>query len=274
MGRRLVAQMIPALEKISWSGSEEVNSAGRQAFDHGRDTVDAYRGDPKTLAEALRILQTASSLPYAYAGVAYTLIAASQQADGNYDPAGLAAALEWLEKAQALAPDITDVNVIETLIYIHGGRYDDARLVLDYLHERDPYSYYLCRAEIAFWQSQGDLEKAILWSEEAIEQAETVPQRLRVRNILADLYMEAGRNEDALQSYKEAIHFYPENGWLWHKASLIFWQQEEFDEAKRYNAKALELEPQLEAAQKMREALEEREKSSANTGILGRFFGS
>lgn len=272
MGERLVAQMLPTLRKLKLSDNAEATMAGFKAFEVGRDKVDAYRGDPKALGEALRIFQTADSLPYQYAGIAYTLIAASEKrdAEGQYDQTGLDAAMEWLEKAQELAPDLTDINVIEPFIYIYGDRFDDARLVLDYLHQYESNNYYLCRAEVALWQRKGDLEQAIEWSRRAIDAAATIPQRLRMRNIVADLYLEKGDVDHALQTYREALHFNPENAWLYHKVSVIHLQQGALEEAAQFNARALELEPDLEEALELRQALSQ--KSEGTTGILGRLF--
>lgn len=274
MGKQLVAQMLPTLRKMKLSDNPQTTTAGFKAFEVGRDKVDQYRSDPQILGEALRIFQTADSLPYQYAGIAYTLIAASAEPDGDdkYDQAGLDAAMEWLEKAQELAPDVAEINVIEPFIYTYSGRLDDARLVLDYLHQYHSNNYYLCRAEVAFWQRKGDLEQAIEWSRRAVDAAGTVPQRLRVRNIVADLYLEKGDVENALQTYREAIHFNPENGWLYHKVSLIHLQQEEYQEAAHFNARALELQPDLEEALEVRRAL--RQEGEGTTGILGRLFNN
>ena len=272
MGKRLVAQMLPTLRKLKLSDNVEATAAGLRAFEVGRDKVDSYQGNPKVLGEALRVFQTADSLPYQYAGIAYTLLAASEEidAEGEYDQTGLDAAMDWLEKAQELAPDVTDINVIEPFIYIYSGRFDDARLVLDYLHRHDADNYYLCRAEMAFWQRKGDFEQAIEWSRRAVDAANTVPQRLRVRNIVADLYLEKGDVDNALQTYQEALHFNPENAWLYHKVSVIHLRQEALEEAAQYNARALELQPDLQEALQVRQIL--REQSEGTTGILGRLF--
>jgi len=272
MGKRLVAQMLPTLRKLKLSENVETTTTGFKAFEVGRDKVDQYRSDPRLLGEALRIFQTADSLPYQYAGIAYTLLAASREPDdeGEYDQTGLDAAMEWLEKAQELAPDVTDINVIEPFIYIYSGRFDDARLVLDYLHNYDSNHYYLCRAEIAFWRRQGELDRAIEWSRRAVDAAGTIPQRLRVRNLVADLYLEKGDVENALQTYREAIHFNPENAWLHHKVSVIHLQQGAAEEAAQFNARALELEPDLEEALEVRQVL--TRDNEGNTGILGRLF--
>lgn len=273
MGKTLVSQMIPALRKLKLSDTEALTTSGYQAFEVGRDKVDAYRGDPKTLGDALRVFQTANSFPYECAGIAFTLVVASRETGGSYYQPGLDEALAWLEKAQAVAPDVTDINVIEPLIYIYGGRLDDARLVLDYLHEQADNHYYLFRTEVDYWQERGDLEKALAWSQRAMEAAETVPQRLRLKSRVGDMYMELGQVDQALETYKEALHFDPDNAWLWHRASLTEWQRENYAEASRLNQKALRLDPDLASARQLREALDEREEESSSGGLFGRLLG-
>lgn len=268
MGQALISQLLSALEKLDWSGTEDATPAGFVVYKTAIDQVDGYRGDPQDLAAALRTLHTADSLPYAYAGVAYVLLAAAKE-NGTYAQEGLDAALSWLEQAQEFAPDLVDVNVIEALIYIYGDRLDDARLVLDYLQGQAPDNYFVRRAEMTYWQHAGDHEEALEWSRHAMDEAETVPQRLRLKSVAADLYLQAGDRESALQSYKEALHFNPDNAWLCHQISVLYYEDGDLEEAASYNERALKLDKELAEAKKLRETLSGTERSS---GLLGRFF--
>ena len=288
MGSVLISQLLPTLQKLEWSGSPHATTAGAVVFRTTIDQVDGYRGDPKVLAAALRTTRTGDSLPFAYAGVAYILLAASappasaprtsapQTAAPNaasesdrYDSTGLQAALTWLEKAQDLAPDEVEINIIEPLIYIHEKRYDDARVVLDYLHGEAPDNYYLLRAEMSYWQHVGDHSQALEWNQRALEAAETVPQRLRLKSVAAAIHQEAGETAQAMQAYKEALHFDANNAWLCHQISLIGYELEEFEEAVRFNERALNLQPDFAEARQLKEILAERNRSS---GFLGRLF--
>jgi tetratricopeptide (TPR) repeat protein len=271
MENKLLDQLLPALEKMKFSGNEALTPAGYTVFAVGRDRVDGYRGDPRTLGEALRTFQTANSLPYEYAGVALTLLTAARGSDGSYATEGLEASLSWLEKAQDLAPDATDINVVEAFIYIYGRRLDDARLVLDYLHEQDDENYYLCRAEIDYWRASGDLDQALQWCEQATGIAETVPQRLRVRSLIADIHSERGNRGAALQSYREAIHFDPDNAWLWYRVAQLHWEGEAWEEARHANERALQIDPGLAEARGLQETIDE---SGERGSLLGRLFGN
>ena len=267
MSKAILAKLIPQLQKMRWPQNPILTELGRKTYDACLDKVDMYRDDPKVLVEALRILQTGDSMPYAYAGIAYTLVAASQDQNGAYLERGLEAAMEWLEMAQESAPDEVDINMIEALVYIYNGRFEDARLVLNYLHDHDPNDYYVHVAEIIFWQAQDDVEQATHWYEKASLSAREVPQRLRLLTRMGEFYTKEGNHNKALQMYKEALHFNKEKPELWHSISVIHWQLEDYDEASRANKQALKF-GNLPAAQRMAEALKQKQGGS---GILSRF---
>ena len=121
MGKQLLTQIVPAIQKMSWPAAPQATALGRKTYEVGLDQVDAYRGDPKVLAAALKTFRGGDSLPYAYAGVAYTLIAAAQEADGSYDQAGLDEAFRWLEIGFAdRFPEMAFVKVHPLLFELRG----------------------------------------------------------------------------------------------------------------------------------------------------------
>ncbi|MDX1616751.1 MAG: hypothetical protein R3300_20760 [Candidatus Promineifilaceae bacterium] len=257
MGKALVDKLLPTLEKMEWPESTQLTELGRESYEIGLDKVDQFRGNTKTLAGALRIFQSGNSRPYALAGVAYALIAAAGESDGSYYQSGLDASLDWLEKAQDLAPDQVEINFIEGLIYVHSGRLEDARVVLDYLQQIAPGHFRVATVEIAYWETQRDLDELVYWYERALGNAESVPQKLRLRSQLGNHYLEFKMPGKALEVYEEAIHFDKENPELWHNMSRAYWMQEEYEEALRCNRKALEL-GDLPAAERMKARLEEK----------------
>ena len=270
MGHMLVEKMLPSLATMKWPESPEASQLGQKAYEVGLDKVDEYTNDPKTLASALRTFQSGESRPYAFAGASYTLLRASREKDGKYAPFGLAASLEWLEKAQDLAPDVVEINMIEAHIYIHSRRLSDARIILDYLEKIDATNYHVLVAEIAYWQEQSKLEETVYWHEQAIAAADTVPRKLRLRNNLGDVYLQFGRNAQALEVYKEAIHFARQNAQLWHKMSIAYWREQNYQEAARCNERALSLQGDFPEALKMEEALKEKLDSG---GFSQRLYG-
>ncbi len=270
MGDELVRQLLPTLNRMAWPESQEATQLGRKAYEIGLDKADEYQSDPKTLAAALRIFQSGESQPYAFAGVAYTLLKAAREEDGSYSEIGLTSSLAWLEKAQALAPDLLEVNMIEAFIYVYSGRYDDARIILDYLENISSVDYYVLRAEIAYWQEQGKLEGAVHWYQKAVMNAETVPQKLRLRKELGDCYFQFQQYDKAVSVYQEAVHFATENPWLWHQMSLAYWEMGDYEEAAHCNRRALKIQKDMPEALKMQDALKEKIDSG---GLTKRLFG-
>lgn len=270
MGKELVQKMLPVLRATRWPENTEATQLGRKAYLVGLEKVDEFTDDAKILTSAMRTFQSGQSRPYALAGVAYTLVKISGEKDGSYTREGLDAALRWLEEAQDLAPDLLEINMIEAFIYIYSGRFDDARIILDYLEAIDPNDYYVLTAEAAFWFQQKKLDETIRWINKAINEADTVPRKLRLKVRLGDCYLSFGKNEEAISVYREAVHFAKENPILWHKLSLAYWRIEDYDEAARYNSRALSLREDFPEALRMQDALRDKKDTG---GLAGRLFG-
>ena len=270
MGQALVDQILPALARLQWPPNTQATLQGKKTFEVGLDKVDEFRGDPKVLGAALRVLQTSNSQPYAFAGVAYVLLAAAREDNGHYAQSGLEAALLWLEKAQETEPDIPEINVIEALIYIYGQRLDDARLVLDYLTRQNAANYYLYRAETHYWQAREEPEQALVWCQKAMGIAPTLPQRLRLQSVLGDLLLASNNLDAAVTTYQEALHFDNSNYLLWHNLSVAYWKQGNYDDAARSNQRALALQD-FPAGQEMAAAL--KQKLGGSKGLVNRLLG-
>lgn len=271
MGKQVIDKLLPVLDKMKWPSLTVGTEQGRQIYLQAWDRIEDYQGDPNQLTAVLRLLQTADSHPYATAGAAYMLVAAAREKDGTYAPAGLSAAMQWLEAAQEMEPDVPEINVIEAFIYVYSSRLDDARLILDYLHGQSPDNYYLQLGEIAYWTAVGNMEQAVQWFNEAAETALVVPQRLRLRARLADYYLENEMHQPASEVYKEALYFDKENALLWHKLSITYWRLENYEEAEHANRRALQLK-EFPAARKMEEALKKKNEGGEK-GMFGRLFG-
>jgi tetratricopeptide (TPR) repeat protein len=270
MGQRIVEQILIKLSDMQWAGVPEPTPLGRQVFEVGVDKVDDFRKSPEPLLSGLQIFNTSDSRPYAYAGVAYTLVKASRKDDGSYFQTGLDKAMEWLEDAQELAPDLVEINAIEALIYIFSARYEDARLILDYLRGITPNNYYLLKAEASYWQEQKELDETVEWYEAAIKVADNVPRKIRLRGNLGDFFMHMQHYEQALQVYQETIHFSKENPWIWHNMSIAHWHAQNYEEAAHCNRRALAL-GDLPEARRMEEALKEKlDKGGLRNWLFGR----
>lgn len=272
MGKKIIEQLLPTLEKMKWPSLTVGSEQGKQIYWQSWERVEDYQGNPKELAATLRLLQTADSRPYALAGVAFLLVTAAREKNGSYAEKGLEAAMKYLEAAQEMEPDITEINVIEALIYIHSGRFEDARLILDYLQGQDSTNYYLHLGEVAYWTAVNDLEQTVYWFNEAAESSLVVPQRLRLQARLGDFYLKNKLYDEAIKVFRESLHFDKENALMWHKLSVAYWQLQDYEEAEHANRRALKLEA-LPAARKMEAALKKKSEEGNEGGVLGRLFG-
>jgi tetratricopeptide (TPR) repeat protein len=269
MGQKLVEQILINLSDMQWGGVPEPTPLGRQVFEVGVDKVDEFRKSAEPLLNGLQIFNTSDSRPYAYGGVSYTLVKASRKENGSYFQTGLDKAMEWLEDAQELAPDLVEINAIEALIYIYSSRYEDARLILDYLKGIAPNNYYLLIAEATYWQEHKKIDKTVEWYQAAINVADSVPRKLRLRGNLGDFFMNMRQFERALKVYQETIHFSKENPWIWHNMSIAHWHAHNYEEAFHCNRRALAL-SDLPEARRMEEALKEKLDKG---GLRGWLFG-
>lgn len=271
MSSPAVDKLIVATRRVTLPDNNAPTEQGRRIFLQALDRVDDYKGELRELAGVLRLLQTADSRPYVMGGLAYVLVAGSRGRGDEYDPDGLEAAMGWLESSQALNPDIFEVNCIEALVYIHRGRLDDARLILDYLAGLEPHNYYLHAAEVTYWLRLKNEEQILHWVEQSGRSAEFVPQKLRIRAKLADFYLGEKQYEKAIQVLKEAIHFDRQNAALWSKLAVAYFRLDNIEEAARANGQVLKLDPNNGTALKVQAAIDEKKKEQS--GGLGRFFG-
>lgn len=272
MGAELLSKMLPAVEKMNWTSKTAITEIGLKSYEVALEHVDSYKGDARVFRSALDVLQGCESRQLALAGVAYMLLAASEEKDGSYAPNGIEAAMHWLEKAQEVDPEALEVNFIEAYVYLYANQLENARMVLDYLHEQSTHFYRLIVAEAMYWQRVGELEEMAHWYEEAGKEAVTTPQKLRLYAKMADAYRVAGQLDKAVETYKKAIHFDKENAQLWHSLSLVYWKQENFEEAQRCNQQVLKLGADIPAAKKMAEELKKKLDQKGG-GIMGKLFG-
>ncbi len=270
MGEALVQKILPVVAKMKWPTVEDVTAHGSTSYEVGTEKVAGSQGNPKKLSEALRIFQGGNSAPYAYAGIAAVLLSAAREKDDSYSTNSLNTVMEWLEKAQAIAPDIIEINVIEGFVYIYGGNLDDARLVLDYLHDTESGNYYVYTAEAAYWIHMGDVEQTAVWTEKAAQRADTNPQRIRMRSQLADFYLKNNELDKALEAYKSGLSVDKENVTLWYKISIIYWKQKNLEECERSNRMTLRLRSNHSPALKLQAAIK---KKKAESNKLGGIFG-
>ncbi len=271
MGKELVAKILPVLDKIIWPQSEAMTQFGLQTYEMGMDWVDQYEEDARAIQTAINTFKSSDSRPYALAGISYLLTSLSREKKGQYDADGLAEAMKWLSAAQNIEPDRPQINFIEAQIYVFQNELDNARVVLDYLHEQAPYIYRLNITEALWQEKSGDFDGMEHYYLEAERTANTVPQKVRIQTILGDSFLKIDQYEKALAHYKQAIYFNREEPRLWHKKSLIYWRLNKLEDCKRCNEIVIRLSPKNKSALRLQEEL--NKKLGGSTGLFGRVRG-
>ncbi|MGB0387362.1 MAG: tetratricopeptide repeat protein, partial [Ardenticatenaceae bacterium] len=243
------------LNSYEWSSEPTVSRETRGQYEQGLDLVHAYRGRPDQLVEAVELFQAIPSRPYACAGVAYTLLAASYLYGTEYDAQGVKQAERWLVHAQSFAPNQPEINFIGAIVHVLQTRYDQARYLLNALALPTP-NYYVCLAEMRFWEHQSNIHQVYYWYQQAAQVAKREEQRLYVINIMAGNLLEAGLPQQAAEMYEHLAQYTFDDPWVWHNFSIANYRQGEYKKAWESNQRALKL-IDFEAARDMERRLKE-----------------
>jgi len=241
MSNQLVTQIIDFVNHVNWPTLGSITPQSQRIYEQGLDRLMLYRGDPKVLLAALKIFSETNSLPYAYAGVAATLMSASYDHGDVYDQTGLALARIWLEKAQSYEAHRLEINCLEADLYVREKQYSHARLILDYFQQNRLQSFQVCRIEMEYWSGVRNLAEVERWFERSMQCALTPAHQTDALHHIAGCYLRNQNLPKALAFYKKIEKLSPQDPWLWHNMSIIYFRLKRYDKARRYNQKALSL---------------------------------
>lgn len=226
------------LKKIDMPTDTAVSEDAREIFERGRDMMLMYRGHPDTLMQALHYFMATESRPYAFAGAAQVMYAASYLSGGKYDEEGVRIALKWLTSAQEINPHRFEINLLET-----GFLKDKAqvRALLDRLrtHPEARTSFRYAMAEMDYWDDMNDLDKVKHWNQVAFQNAQNNTQRLYALNAMASTYMTKNMLEESLGLYHEVVKIDPNDPWAWHNMSWMYLRLKDYTNAGSCNDRAL-----------------------------------
>ena len=189
MSSQLIDTINRHLHDSQLSSDITTSPASKEQYERGLDAVHAYRGDSQQLFDALRLFQAIPSRPYAFAGVAYTLLAASYLYDTEYQAKGIEEAGRWLVEAQSSAPNLPEINFIIVIYYALQERYASPQAWLNTLIT-DPPNYYASIAEMRHWDKQDDIHKVYDAYLKATQSAERSEQRLYAIHLIAGSLLE------------------------------------------------------------------------------------
>lgn len=255
MSSQLIDTINRHLHASQWPSDITTSPATKEQYERGLDAVHAYRGDSEQLFDALRQFQAIPSRPYAFAGVAYTLLAASYLYDTEYQAEGIEEAGRWLVEAQSSAPNLPEINFIIVIYYALQEKYKSAQAWLDSLIT-DPPNYYACIAEMRYWEKQDDIHKVYDAYLKATQSAERSEQRLYAIHLIAGSLLEANLPIQASEMYEHLAQHVTDDPWLWHNLSVAYYQMGEYKKAHEANQSALALRD-FDVARNMTQRLED-----------------
>ncbi len=115
-------------------------------------------------------------------------------------------ALRFFEQAEALDPRNPDILLSHGLALVKTGREEEGRRLLERAAALDPGADLAWQALGVYWRRHGDVAKA----RECLERAVAAdPCNRRAHALLADLYLDLGRPDDARRELAEARRVHP-----------------------------------------------------------------
>lgn len=230
-----------AAEKIPTPQETAVTPAALSTYKKGLDRVNNYRGHPAILFQALQLFQESDCEPLFYSGVAYALFAASYQQNITYERAGLAVAQTWLERAQAITPNVPEINFVGVFLLLHLGRLAEARPLIQSLTATEPYGYYVRIALLDYYTVKQDEASLTKTYQETLTLAKTIDRRAYLYNRLGRYYMILKAFPKSLAAYQELAQITPNDPWMWHNMSIIYLTRRNYLQALRCNKIALQI---------------------------------
>jgi tetratricopeptide (TPR) repeat protein len=236
-----IKQFIDILDRFDWPGETGITDKAIEAFEQADRIFDLFRGDPRLLLDAVMVCLQGNCRPYAFAAAAKAIISCSYQVADNYDNDGLSEALRWLERAQHLAPDRNEINIIEVDIYLRMKRLRDARVVLDHITRIEPGLREIPKAEMQYAHLSDNHARWEIWAQRALENARDAHDRFILHNTFAGHYLMYGLDAQCIDAYKIVVQITPNDPWAWHNMSIAYMNIKSYKEAHECNVNALRI---------------------------------
>lgn len=250
-------KILDAVERREWPPGNSTSEDSMAHFEAGLDSVNSYRGQSEVFLDALKQFQSCESNAHAKAGIAAVLMTASYQNGNAYDLDGLAAAESYLTEAQRALPGRPEIEHLHAKLCLLRQQDDDARRILDGLHQNSPASFFTSSIEVWYWYNRRDIEMARTSFEVAKPLARTAAQRELIANQMAGCYQSFGDPADAISAYREIADVAPEDPWAWHNLSIQLLDTGKIREAEKCNTKALQL-MEFQAAREVQDAIRQQ----------------
>lgn len=223
--------------------TESITEEAQLVFETGLEKLREYRGDPTILQQGLHIFHNINSLPLFYAGVAYTHMLGAYEQATQYNKYGLGLAQKWLNMAEGLAPNSIEVNLIQASIYLSSQDLVSAKTCLDKLaqSEQSQYTYYITASLMEYAGRKGDKAQLHAMQMKGLQEATSMVKKAAILNGAGGHYMQQKLFNDALSTYQLLSELTPQDAWMWHNMSIIYFIKNQLIKSYNCNKRALSI---------------------------------
>lgn len=254
----LVKEWRNIFTRMEYTSATGITPEQTAQYEKAIDILSGYSGLPETLVETFKAFLDTKTRAYVLAGAAQVMATAAYLYSDNYDPEGIQEALRLLEQAQAVDSTRQEINLVEAQIYINAQRLNDARAVLDHLHDGNAeLTYQFCRTELWFWDIAHNPKQVQRWYKLAMEQAQSENQQFFLLRRIGSFYLDMNQYEECIEVYQKLLAINPAHAWTWHNMSIALYELERYTEAADANRRALKI-MKFGAAQGMKQAIDKK----------------
>jgi len=125
-------------------------------------------------------------------------------------------------------PDNIDFLYLNALLLSSGGQYDEAIIAYNQLEEKAGFSEQISIARQQLFRSAGKRKEAYAEIEKLIRFNPSVPEYY---GLLADMYKEDGKPDQALEYYKKVLEVDPENGFVHFSLATFYAQNQDLSQS-------------------------------------------
>lgn len=230
------------MAKVPWGDDSLVSATDAPAlFDRTVARVRGVRGDWSQLKDPINIF-AGLPRPLCFVGAAEVMLRLSYVGGTTFVPAGLRQGLRFIARSQFTEPVQPDALVIRTKLLASSfskAWLELADQTLERLRRVAPQHPRLPDAEATVHLRRGEYDAAIACFDQLIAHPPSVDEAFAARANRAAALESLKRHEEALDAYREALRFAPEDPWMLNNIAIILLNQGQLDEAREANARAL-----------------------------------
>jgi tetratricopeptide (TPR) repeat protein len=223
---------------IHYEGTRE------QILAQATEFIDNWRGNGADLKEALkRLNQLVAEDPNdapALVQMARVSYKTGFRSGDDYNPAGLQLAEQFLDRAEALDPNLYELYVVRGYVKCFEKAYTDADRMTAKAEQLRPEDTRTPLLRAYVLKRQGRFEEALPPAKRSLVLAKTANEKARALESVAELSEKLGHPDEVRQAYEEQIKEEPGSAWAKGNYAQFLIRQKDYDKAISYAEQALQ----------------------------------